>query len=70
MVTNKYHIGNTDIGDPRRGIKEEPLFSDDNMENKTKPVDVKRTAGQDAGHAVNEENGKCNSNGISSYIAS
>ena len=43
-----------DTGDPGRGIKGEP-FSDDNMENKTKPVEAKRTAVQDAGHTIKEK---------------
>ena len=51
----------TDTGrDPERDIKKEPLFSDDTIENETKPIDVKKTAVQDAGHAVKEENVKCN----------
>ena len=41
-------------------IKKEPLFSDDTLENETKPIDAKKTAVQDAGHAVKEENVKCN----------
>ena len=44
-----------DTGDPGRGFKEEPLFSDDNMENKTKPVEANRTAVQDAGHTIEEK---------------
>ena len=40
-------------------ILKESLFSDDTIENETKPVDAKKIAVQDAGYAVKEENVKC-----------
>ena len=38
----------------------EPVFNDVNMENETKPVDVKTTTVQDTRHVVKEDNVKCN----------
>ena len=51
------------------GMKEEPVFGDDKiiMENENKPEDAKRTPMQDDGCAVNEENLKCDCNGIAIY---
>ena len=45
-------------------LRKEPLFSDDTIENETKPIDVKKTAVQDAGYAVKEENVKYDYDGL------
>ena len=54
----------TDTGDLGWDIKKEPFFSSDTVENETKPVDVKKTAVQDAGYAVKEENVKYDYDGL------
>ena len=50
-IVYKYYAGNTDIQDAERGVVEEPLFNDDNVGNKTKLIEMVKTAVQDAEQA-------------------